>query len=112
MSPIIRYTRAFSLYDDFINREHAAQQVFGAWLHACLCVLHIPDLTTLDITGYILDYTADVRPYQTFSLWWHLFSHSDFPEYLVISCLIDFRMISDYRMADGYFSIKCYVCIM
>ena len=78
----------------------------------CWCVLHTPDLTPSDMTGYSLGFTAGACPQQVkFTLPGYIFTHLGFPDCpCCLECNIFSRlchdyglMIFDYRMTDGYF---------
>ena len=83
----------------------------------CWCVLHNPDMTQTDMTGYTLDCTAGSWSQQDkFILPRHLFSHLGFPDSpCCLGCnmcsrlvmtwywIVDWVMMIDWRMTDGCF---------
>ena len=75
----------YGLNNDLVRHYNTSLSQFLCDLVLCWCVLHTPDLTSPDMTGFTFDSTADALPQQMkLTLPGHLFTHLGFQTVLVV----------------------------
>ena len=81
----IYFRKFYRRYNDLL--QHYNTPLSQSWcdLIFCWCVLHTPDLTSPDMTGYTVDSTVGAWTHQVkFTLPGHLFTHLGFPSVRVV----------------------------
>ena len=71
------YGETFNSFCSVRKNSFNVSTIYGSFFiyNFIKCVLHTPDLTPPDMTGYTLDSTAVAWPQEMFTLPRHLFSH-------------------------------------
>ena len=90
----------FSRYNDLLQHYNTPLSQFVCDLILCWCVLHTPDLTPPDMTGYTLDSVAGAWPQKVkFTLPEHLFILG-FSWVCCLECALSWLWTNGFRLTD------------